>query len=182
MLTITVPGIEYFDEDSGMFFTKDEENFDLVLEHSLATLSKWEAIYEKPFLGEAEKTDEEVFHYIQLMIQTPNVPPEVIGRITEKNMDEINDYINSKQSGTTFNEPKNQRKSRETISAELIYYWMTFYHIPFECENWHLNRLLTLIRVCNVKSAPAKKMSRREMVAQTRALNAQRREQLGTRG
>jgi hypothetical protein len=180
MLTIIVPGVEMFDDKSQEFVTRDDVT--LELEHSLASLSKWESKYERPFLGEIEKTNEEIFDYIKLMTVTPDVPEEVYSKLSENNLTEINDYIESKMTATWFSEAPGAPKSRDVITAELIYYWMIVFNIPFECEHWHLNRLFTLIRVCNIKQSKPKKMSRGEVAARNRELNAQRRAQLGTKG
>lgn len=180
MLTIIVPGVEMFDETTQEFLTIDD--ITLELEHSLVSLSKWESIYEKPFLGKDEKTTEEVLGYIKAMTLTQKVPEEVFHKLSEENITEINAYIDAKMTATWFNDPPGAPQSRDVITAELIYYWMVTFQIPFECETWHLNRLFTLIRVCNVKQAKPKRMSRAEIVARNRELNAQRRKQLGTTG
>lgn len=180
MLTIKVSGIEMFDEASQEFVTHGDVV--LELEHSLVSLSKWESIYEKPFLGKTEKTSEEIIGYVKAMTLTPEVPEETFLRLSEANIGEINNYIEAKMTATWFNEAPGAPPSREVITSELVYYWMTVFQIPFECETWHLNRLFTLIRVCNVKSAKPKKMSRSEIAARNRELNAQRRQQLGTKG
>jgi hypothetical protein len=180
MLTIIVPGDEMFDEQSQEFVTKGDVTLDL--EHSLVSLSKWESIYEKPFLGKDEKSMEELIGYIKAMTLTPNVPEEVFSKLSEDNFTAINNYIEAKMSATWFNDSPGAPSTRDVITAELVYYWMITFQIPFECETWHLNRLFTLIRVCNVKQAKPKKMSRSEIAMRNRELNAQRREQLGTKG
>lgn len=180
MLTIVVPGVEMYDEQTEEFITVADVTLDL--EHSLVSLSKWESIYEKPFLGKTEKTTEEALGYIKLMTLTPDVPDGVYNKLSEENIKAINAYIDSKMTATWFSEAPGAPSTRDVITAELIYYWMITFQIPFECENWHLNRLFTLIRVCNIKQAKPKKMSRSEMAARNRELNAQRRQQLGTKG
>lgn len=181
MLTITVSGPEeMYDESSQEFHTQGDVV--LQLEHSLVSLSKWESIFEKPFLGEETKNRKELLAYVQAMTLTVDVPAEVFDRISVGNYEEINAYIDAKRSATWFSEAPGAPKSREVITSELIYYWMTVFQIPFECERWHLNRLFTLIRICNIKQAKPKKMSRNEVAARNRELNAQRKTQLKTSG
>lgn len=180
MLNITVLGEESFDDEKNEFVYP--EAFELQLEHSLVSLSKWESEYEKPFLGPAEKTTEEVLGYIKAMVLTPNVPDEVYTRLSEENVQQINDYIDAKRSATWFNEQPNAPKSREVVTSELLYYWMFTASIPIECENWHLNRLITLIKVFDVKSQKPKKMGAAEAARQRHELVEKRRKELGTRG
>ena len=180
MLTITVGGKESFDETTGEFVTVGGTK--LQLEHSLVSLSKWESKFEKPFLGKDQKTTEEVVEYIKCMSLGPYIPPGVFQQLDEKNFEEINAYINAKMTATWFADAPGAPRTREVITAELIYYWMTVFNIPFECENWHLNRLFTLIRVCNIKQAKPKKMTRAEIAQRNRELNEQRKKQLGTSG
>lgn len=179
MLTITIPAREMFDEETQQFLSTKEQT--LQLEHSLVSLSKWESKWNKPFLKKDNKTTEEILDYIRCMTITQNVNPEVYKGLTSSNIESINKYIDSPMTATTF--PANtQGGPKEVITSELIYYWMISHNIPMECQRWHLNRLLTLIRVCNVKNAPAKKMSRRDIASQYASLNAARRSKLNTRG
>lgn len=154
----------------------------LQLEHSLVSLSKWESKWCKPFLSKTEKTTEETIDYIKCMTITQNVDPDVYNHLTKENIDAVNDYIAAPMTATYFSEDKNNKPSREKTTSELIYYWMIAQNIPFECQKWHLNRLLTLIRVCSVKNAPPEKKSKGDIMRRNAALNAARKKQLNTRG
>lgn len=180
MLKLIVEGDEYFNEETETFETVGD--VELVLEHSLISLSKWESKHQKPFLSATPKTPEEIFSYIEMMILTSDYPEGVINRFTQKNLTRINDYIESKESATTFGSMPERKGRGETITSELIYYWMVAFNIPFECEQWHLNRLFALIRICNIKNSKPKKMSRAEMASRNRELNAQRKAQYNTSG
>jgi len=180
MLQITIPAVELWDERKQEFVTTKEQT--LQLEHSLVSLSKWESKWCKPFLTKQEKTFEETLDYIKCMTTTQNVDPEVYNHLTNENIEEINKYIEAPMTATYFSDDKTAKSSREQITAELIYYWMIALNIPFECQKWHLNRLLTLIKVCNIKNQPPKKRSRKEIMSRNAALNAARRKQLNTKG
>jgi len=182
MLTVIVSGDEIFNEETSEFSSVGD--FVLELEHSLLSLSKWESKFEKPFLGKDEKTAEELMWYVRAMILNPIYPSDLFARLSRENLDEINAYIESKQSATTFGHmPEHRTRGRaETITSELIYYWLVAFNIPFETETWHLNRLFSLIRICNIKQSKPTKMSRNEVAQRNRELNAQRRAQLGTSG
>lgn len=180
MLKIIVSGTEMFDDEAQEFTT--EGGVVLELEHSLVSLSKWESEFEKPFLGSTAKTSEEVVAYIQCMCLIPDTPPEVFQKLSEDNVAQINRYIDARMTATWFSEAPGAPKTSEVVTAELIYYWMTVFQIPFECERWHINRLFTLIRICNIKQAKPKKMSKTEMAARNRQLNEQRRERFNTTG
>ena len=153
----------------------------LELEHSLVSLSKWESFWEKPFLGEAEKSDAETLSYIQMMALDSDVPNDLLERLTNDHINQVNDYIAAKMTATWFSESK-PKPSKKIITAEVIYYWMISLNIPFECQYWHLNRLLTLIKVCDAENAPPKKQSASEIARRNRELNTQRKKQLGTSG
>jgi hypothetical protein len=154
----------------------------LHLEHSLASLSKWEAMFQKPFLSSEKKTTEETIGYIRCMCLDDEAEDDVFEKLSADNMLRINTYLEAPMTATTFRLPPGPPKTREIITAELIYYWMTIFNIPFECEHWHLNRLFTLIKVCNIKSSKPKKMSRSELAEWQRSQNAARRAALGSRG
>lgn len=179
MLTIKIPDQEFFNEETQEFFTMKGQT--LQLEHSLVSLSKWESKWNKPFLSKEDKTVEETMDYIKCMTITQNPKPHIYNLLTDKNILEIKNYIDAPMTATTFSNV-NQGHSREIVTSELIYYWMISLNIPMKCEKWHLNRLLTLIRVCNIKNGPAKKMSKKEIMSRNAALNAARRKKLNTKG
>lgn len=181
MLSITIKGAESFDETTNKF-SKLEEDITVELEHSLLSLSKWESKYQKPFLSETKKTKEEIFGYLQAMVVTPGVDPGVLFRCSQEGIDEIQAYIDSPQSATTFGQMPERRGQGEVITSELIYYWMGSLSIPFECEKWHLNRLFSLIRIYNIKNTPVKKIPKHELAIRNRKLNEERRAALGTKG
>lgn len=183
MLTIKLKAVEWFDDDRQEFISGEDQV--LHLEHSLVSLSKWESKFEKPFLSQEQKTSDEVMYYIRCMILDENVDESVFSMFKQVHIDEINTYINAKMTATTFRELPGQspgRNNQSIVTSELIYYWMVTLTIPFECQTWHLERLFTLIKVCNEKNKPAKKMSRKDAAAQQRAMNAQRRQQFGSSG
>ena len=186
MLRITVPAskaVEMWDEESQQFvYTKATKEQTLMLEHSLVSLSKWESKWCKAFLTKQAKTEEETIDYIKCMTITPNVDPEVYGRLTRENFKQIEEYIAAPMTATSFSEDKSSKAGREVVTSELIYYWMIALQIPFECQKWHLNRLLTLVRVCNIKNEPPKKRSKRDIMSRNAALNAARRKQLNSKG
>lgn len=181
MLQITIPATEMWDEGKQQFISTKERT--LQLEHSLVSLAKWESKWCKPFLSKTELTIEETIDYVKCMTITQNVPPEVYTAITEKQINQISEYIAAPMTATWFSDDKKKgRPSSEAVTAELIYYWMIALQIPHKCEKWHLNRLLTLIKVCNIKNAPPKKMSRREITSRNAALNAARRQHFNSKG
>lgn len=179
MLRIKIVMAEGFDDNSGEFVETDAQVLDL--EHSLVSLSKWESKYEIPFLSTESKSEEQVLDYIRMMNSGDDLPENVFSKFTFKDFDKINTYINARMSATWFND-KQHAGGREIVTAELIYYWMIALGIPFECQTWHLNRLLTLVKVCNLKNQPKKKMTRAEAAQRNADLNAQRKAALGSKG
>ena len=180
MLKLIIPGTEHFNEATEEFTTVGD--VEIELEHSLVSLSKWESKFKKPFLNDAKKSPEETVAYIEAMIISPNNPHDIAFRLSQDNINEINAYIESTESATTFGTMPDRKGRGEIITAELIYYWMVAFNIPFECETWHLNRLFALVRICNIKNSKPKKMSRGEIARRNAELNALRRSQLNTTG
>lgn len=179
MLKISIKTKEFFDQAENKFFS---ECVEVELEHSLASLSKWESIWEIPFLSPEEPTSEQTLSYIQCMCVTPNIAPEVFLNLNEENVKDINAYINKKMTATTVREPGNA--TRSIVTSEQIYSWMAGFQIPLEAQHWHLNRLIMLIKVCNANNQTeqqSKGMTRDDLAAR-RALNEQRKRDLGTRG
>lgn len=180
MLQITIPAREQWDDLKQEFIVSKEQT--LQLEHSLVSVSKWESKWNKPFLTNQPKTREETIDYVRCMTITQNVEPEVYYNLTQKNLEDIFKYVDAPMTATTFSNNGSKKTSREITTSELIYYWMVALEIPFECQKWHLNRLITLIRVCNEKNQPPKKQSKRETMNQYAALNAARRAKLKSKG
>lgn len=179
MLHIVIPKQELWDEKTERFVNVKETK--LSLEHSLVSISKWEAKWHKSFFSTKDKTSEMMLDYIRDMTLTQNVNPDIFNYLTEQNILEIKEYIEDSHTATTINNRSNTSR-REVITSELVYFWMVTWGIPFECQKWHINRLLTLIEICGIKNQTDKKMSRQEQFSQQRALNAARRKQFNTRG
>lgn len=180
MIEIYVPSSEAFNEKTSEFIPLKAYN--LCLEHSLVSISKWEAIWKKPFLH-SKKTAEEMLDYIRCMTITQNVPDEVYYRIPANEVDRIAKYIDDPMTATTFSNIEDRKSRRkEIITAEIIYYWMIQANVPYECRKWHLNQLLTLLHVCAEKNKPSKKPSKASLAKHWSALNAARRAKLHTTG
>lgn len=179
MLSIVIEEQDGFDEERNIFVKQPRVS--LSLEHSLVSLAKWESTYHKPFLSRDEKSIEETLYYIKCMTITQNVDNKVYGRINQKIIDKVTRYIEDPMTAMVF--PKKEGPgSREIVTADIIYYWMVSFNIPLECQKWHLNRLLALIKVCSIKSQPPKKMSRSELIKRQKELNSQRRSRLNSPG
>lgn len=181
MLELNIGGTEYFDEIDNVF--RSDPPTTLLLEHSLVSISKWESKWKKTFLDDkAKRPIEESIDYIRCMTINKNVDPSVYDRIRQIDILKVEEYINDPMTATWFSQKNRGAPSRKKVTSELIYYWMIANGIPFECEKWHLNRLLTLIRVCESEQGNQKKMSRRDIMAQNNALNASRRAKHHSRG
>lgn len=181
MLHITIPEGESWDEKNEVFITTKPVT--LKMEHSLLSLSKWEFKYEKPFLDPRTKiTYREQLDYFKCMTISPNVDDTIYLSMPRSTVDEITDYINKKATATWINSRKNGKAPSRTIwTSELIYFQMIQCGIPFECEKWHLNRLIMLIRVCQ-EETNKQKMSTSEIRARNKKLNAARKARHHTHG
>lgn len=180
MLKLIVKGTETYDQKSNTF--SEVGGFEVQLEHSLLSLSKWESKFQKPFLSNEKMNTEEVVYYIMCMVVGEEITKEMATETARQFPEEINTYINSSQSATTFGKMPQKQINGEVITSELIYYWMVAFTITFETEHWHLNRLFSLIRICNEKNEKPKKLSRTEIAMRNKELNDKRRAELGTRG
>ena len=179
MLQITIPAMnDLWDERNQQFLSIKETT--IQLEHSLLSISKWESKWNKSFINTKDKTEEELIDYIKCMTITKNVDPNIYVCLTAENIQEIVNYINAPMTATIIRDT--EKSSREPVTSELIYYWMISLNIPVKFEKWHLNRLITLIRVCSIKNQPAKKMSRGEIMQRNAALNAARKKRWNTKG
>lgn len=181
MLRLSLSAKEEWDPTKGEFINIKATT--LVLEHSLVSLSKWESKHEKSFLENVNKLDHsEIIDYIKCMTISQNVDDRVYDFLSQEDIKSIIAYIEAPMTATTFNDKNQTNSKKEVMTAEIFYYYMTALNIPFECQKWHLNRLLTLIRVCAIKSQPEKKMSAAENRSWRKAQNAARRAKLGSRG
>ena len=179
MLQITIPAMnDLWDERNQQFLSIKETT--IQLEHSLLSISKWESKWNKSFINTKDKTEDELIDYIKCMTITKNVDPNIYVCLTAENIQEIVNYINAPMTATIIRDTG--KSNHEIVTSELIYYWMISLNIPVKFEKWHLNRLITLIRVCSIKNQPAKKMSRGEIMQRNAALNAARKKRWNTKG
>lgn len=180
MLTIKLSDRECFNAETNEFITIKGKT--IQFEHSLVSISKWESKWKKPFLSDKQPTREEFMDYIKCMTITQGIDDLTYLCLSNKDIEEIRNYINDPMTATTINRKDQKKGSKEIITSELIYYWMISLNIPFECQKWHLNRLLMLIDVCGIKNEPAKKMKPKETLSQYKALNAKRKAAMHTKG
>lgn len=157
----------------------------ITIEHSLVSVHKWESRWKIPFLEKAEKTPAQILDYIKCMTITQNVDPNIYYFLTEENVKDIMAYVSDPMTATTFRDDRGKGsggRHKEQITAELIYYWMISYQIPMECQKWHLEQLMTLIKIFNIKNTPHKKMGTNEIYSRNRALNAANRARFNSKG
>lgn len=183
-IRITVPPLEIgFNNKTKEFLYSHDKECTLTLEHSLVSLSKWESKWKKPFLHQDELSKEETVDYIRCMTLTQNVDPRVYNGIGDDIIEQVNEYIKDTMTATWFSKQEQKKHASTIITSERIYSWMCALNIPFEtCQKWHLNRLITLIRVRSAESQPPKKMSQSERLARNRAINARNRKKFNSKG
>lgn len=179
MLRLEVGSEEWFDNNTNQFMQVNGTV--LELEHSLFAISKWEQIWGVPFLTKNEKTTEEILSYVKCMI-TNDCSEEIVSKLTANDYGQIEEYMNRPMTAATFREEPIYKNSGEFITAETLYFMMSSFHIPFECQYWHLNRLLALLRMCIAKNTPPKKMTKKDVKSQNKSLNQLRRSRLSSKG
>lgn len=180
MLTIKIPSSDYYDESIGKFISIKECTINL--EHSLISIARWESKWNKPFLTKEAMTPEQYRDYLAGMSLTP-VNPTVFFGLTPENIEDIKKYIESPMTATTFSNRVNTKINKEVITAEILYYRMIANNIPMECQKWHLNRLFTLLRVCDAKNQPQKsKGNKSAALSRNAQINAARRARLNSKG
>jgi len=178
MFKIVIPEDEFYNESTNEFVQVKSQELHLV--HSLVSVSKWESIWQKSFLTNKNPSRDESISYIRCMTVNQNVDSSAYSRLTNELISRIVGYIDAPMTATVFYDEK--KKSNAIITSEIIYGWMVALTIPFECQKWHLNRLLTLIKVCDLQNQPKKKIGQREILARNAALNEARKAKLNTTG
>ena len=178
-ITVTIPERELYDEANNQFIEVKSKT--ITLEHSLLSISKWESKWHKPFFSDNQKTKEEMLDYFRCMTISGTIEPKLYYGLSKQNVKEITDYIADSMTATTIKRT-DKKKNKEIITSEVIYYWMVAFNIPFSCEKWHINRLLTLIEIANIKNQPQKKMSKSAIMRQNHSLNQARRAKYNTKG
>lgn len=187
MLELTIKDDELWDEENMRFIVIRGRT--LRLEHSLVSISKWEKKWKKSFLKCLEKNDlniEQTIDYIKCMTLDKNVDDSVYNGLTNDHIQKVNEYISDPQTATHVPQrPEEMNKPRgggDVLTSEMIYFYMISYQIPVEFEKWPLNRLMTLIKICDIKNNPPKKMSAAALAKRNTSINAARRAALNTKG
>ncbi len=181
MLELEIKDLEIYDDETGFQKFKGGK---LLLEHSLLAVSKWESKYHIPFLEHIGKnlTVEESLYYVQCMTINKNVDPSIYKAITPEDMQKILDYISDPYSATVINTRNKNRVNKEPVTSEMIYYWMVASTIPFECEKWHLSRLMKLIEIYGIKNSEPEKKSTSQILREQDAINTKRRAAMHSKG
>lgn len=177
---VEIPEREFFDEENNRFIKVPQTT--LLMEHSLVSISKWESKWHIPYLSNKPKTREQTIDYLRCMTITQNVDPFLFYCIPDKELLKIKDYIENPMTATTFSDEEGKGHTKKVLTSEVLYYYMTMYNIPVEFEKWHINRLLTLIKVCSEENKPKKKIGSKKLASKYASLNAARRAKLNSKG
>jgi len=183
MLTITIPDKKYFNENTNEFFVLKGRT--ITMQHSLYSIRKWESKWHTYYLDNKNLTTEQIIDYFRMMTITRDVDPRIYMNLSAENIQEISKYIHDPMTATTFKDLKSRQRSRgrrEITTSEIVYYWMIINDIPFECEKWHLNQLMTLIRVCSDAKVPEQKMTEKEIFEYNKSLNERNRAKFHSKG
>lgn len=184
MIQLEIEGSEFFNETKQEFYYTNP--CVVMLEHSLLSVAKWESKWKKPFLSSRKDdvlTNAALYDYFRCMEVEPCIESMWPVSLSPSQYQKLLKYIDEEQTATKFySYKKDKTLSRQTITSELIYYWMASLNIPFECERWHLSRLLTLIHIASVKGQTGKKMTQKETMQMYAELNEKRKRQYNTRG
>jgi hypothetical protein len=154
----------------------------LQFEHSLLSLSKWEARTKKAFMATPTKTNETMLDYYADMLLTPGVRREVIYTLPPQVLSDLNDYINDPQ--TAAKPPGEPEKgSVGIITSDLIYSWLVLSKIPFHpTETWHINRVLMLVNPVQHAMKPPKKRSVGERLSDWTRINEENKKRFNSNG
>lgn len=180
MLEITTREDEFYDERADKFIQIPACT--LTLEHSLISLAKWESRWHKPYFDGLAKSSAEDLDYIKCMVIGNVKDDHVFSTLSTENIYTIKEYINNPMTATTFQKKTSGKNKKEVTTAETLYAHMFAHRIPMDCQKWHLNRLLTLLRVCDLQNAPREKMSKKQTASWNAEQNAARRAKYNTRG
>lgn len=185
MITIHIPQSEIWDDGNNEFIYIEEQTIDM--EHSLVSITKWEAKHHKVFLEENKKTPEEMMDYVRCMCINPLKNERDILGISKKDIEKITNYIEdpmipfklkSKDDGNTYG----RKKNKDPMCGIMIYYYMVSCQIPFECQHWHINQLLALIQIYSMKENPGNPLKGSKLANRNTTLNAMRKARLGSKG
>lgn len=166
---IFVPKQRLFNEQTRKFHTVN--NTTLHLKHSLLSINKWEMITHRAFFYEPEtlRNEEDLREYVSCMCLDQKVDPYVYYALTPKDFQTIETYMEAKMTASLISSDDKKQKP-ERITSEVIYFYMTQLNIWKDCEKWHINRLLTLIEVSNIKLGGGRKLTKEESAKKNREI------------
>lgn len=181
-------GDELFDEETNTFLHPVGKK--LHLEHSLLSISKWEAEWEIPFLN-TDKTSEQSLSYIKCCVLDDDFDELLLNTLSDKNILDFNAYLSKGMTAkkiidlrSSLSQKRKSRRpaSQKALTSEDIYYSMIQFHVWKECEEWPLQRLLSLLQLCSLKSNSTGEMSKSDQAKFYREENARRKAKYHTNG